>query len=263
MHPPTSSAFAPVSAPHRAQVQISWEVMFCSTVSSGLEALSFTHTHGPQTCSGATAVPHATLAPCTTPAPHALPPLPPLQYSGGGDSGRGELCGGNFAVEKNGEISLLAKFSLRVTNNFTARGTIQSPPGNNIKLEDPWRWRKSPAKLSPGNPPPPLYEADLLWRAERTWRPKMKPRRLLQLSVVNKRTSGAEQALMVGRWLSKRWAALPKGDLSCTDIYVPDITASVEPESVAGMCLVLGLPPFGGGGRGGYLQWVLQVLAFY
>ena len=41
------------------------------------------------------------------------------------------------------------------------RGTIQSPPLNNSKLQDSWRWRKFPRPklsasiLSPAKPPPP------------------------------------------------------------------------------------------------------------
>ena len=54
------------------------------------------------------------------------------------------------------------------------RGTIQSLPGNNSKLQDSWRWRKfplsklSPSKLSPGKFVPPLY-APRVVRATRNY----------------------------------------------------------------------------------------------
>ena len=48
-------------------------------------------------------------------------------------------------------------------------GTIQSPPGNDRKVQDYWRWRKlfvpklSPSKLFPDNPPPPSLYCDFFF----------------------------------------------------------------------------------------------------
>ena len=41
-------------------------------------------------------------------------------YRGGGNSGRGQVDGENFAIKKSGEVSPPANVSRRVTNNFTA-----------------------------------------------------------------------------------------------------------------------------------------------